>query len=233
MWGTGAQDFNSVSSAGSSCTLICLSPSSPWCGSHYAESILELDTVQGNIPAGGFRCWSLPTIEPEISTTPFTTTYPKRKAAVARLAKYSDVDGRIRAAPRGMEHSPPSLSTNHRKSSVGLCSRPRPRSLVIGCRSLLHLSSNASLSSGLQPRARVVSRLDVPFLPSISRGPRSGAAPSPGSEPPIFRNPGILCFPGGSVFPLLIRSFVRASRGQGAESWLRPRSRKARSATRD
>lgn len=75
---------------------------SPRRASHYAESTLELDTVEENI-AGGRVSASLPTIEPEISTTPFTTTYPKRKAAVARLTRYSNVTC---AAPRAMERSP-------------------------------------------------------------------------------------------------------------------------------
>ena len=107
---------------------------------------MKLDTVQGNIPAGGFWRSSLPTIEPEISTTSFTTTYPKRKAVVARLTKYSDVDERIRAAPRGMEQSA-NLCMIHRKSSVGLCSRSRSHSLDIDCQSLFNLSSSLSFSA--------------------------------------------------------------------------------------
>ena len=146
--------------------LFLLSSSSPWCGSHYAESILGLDTVQGNIPAGGFWCSSLPTIEPEISTTPFTPTYPKRKAAVARLTKYSDVDGRYTCrAPRYGAVRESSLCMNHRKSSVGLCSRSLVPSIstVNPCSNL----SFPTFSFSAQLKVTLLVETPVPsFLPS-------------------------------------------------------------------
>lgn len=53
--------------------------------SHYAESILELDTVQGNIRGGGFWYSSLANYRTGNFNDPFHDDLPQEKAAVARL----------------------------------------------------------------------------------------------------------------------------------------------------
>lgn len=98
-------------------------------------------------------------MEPEISTTPFTTTYPKRKAAVARLAKYSNVRIYARRAPSYGAQSA-SFCMNHRKSSVGLCSAPILVPLDIDCQFLFNPLFSISF---LQVRLKVASRTSSSF----------------------------------------------------------------------